>query len=354
MKSVNQRSSPPGHPSAEHALLERLKRYIDHTPSRRYPIGIGDDCAVRAGRDGEALVLTTDSLVEDVHFTLSTITFDELGRKAMAVNLSDCAAMGAEPESALVDIVFPTRGRNVEARIRGIYQGFRQSCRRYGHRIVGGNLSAGPCWVISITLIGRMSAGRRPLLRTGARPGDGLWVSGQPGEAAAGLAALKRWARPRVPQPYRPLVRRHLAPVPRVKLGGSLAGDAAVHCLIDISDGISKDASTLGFENRLGIALDAGHFPASAAMKRLSSQLGLNWQDWFLHGGEDYELLFAAGPAFDPERHAHAGGVRLTRVGAFLRAPQGLFVADAHGRHRVALRGWDHLRACTKSSPGRR
>jgi thiamine-monophosphate kinase len=250
--------------------------------------------------------------------------------------------------------VFPAKGRNVEACIRGIYQGFRSSCRRHGHGIVGGNLSVGPCWMISITLIGRTNGGRRPLLRTGARPGDGLWVSGQPGEAAAGLAALKRWARPRVPQPYRPLVRRHLAPVPRVELGRSLAADPAVHCLIDISDGISKDAATLGFENRLGIELDAGRFPASAPMRRLSLQLGLTWQDWFVHGGEDYELLFGAGPAFEPSRHTRASGVSLTRIGAFVRAPQGLFMTDTRGRHRVAPRGWDHLKAGARGSAGRR
>ena len=131
------------YPSQEYALLKGLEPYLNFTKSARYPIGIGDDAAIRNSRGKEALVFTADAMVENVHFSLAYMTFAELGFKAMCINLSDCAAMGARPDGALAQIVFPQslRGREVSKAMRAIYSGFRKACAAWNFPIIGGNLS---------------------------------------------------------------------------------------------------------------------------------------------------------------------------------------------------------------------
>ena len=184
-------------PSSEYRLLESLKPFLNYRKNTRYPLDIGDDAAIRTCSKGEQLVITADSFVQNVHFSLSYMTLEEAGYKTAAINLSDCAAMAAVPDGALIQVIFPKTlpPRSIVAGTKQLYKGLSRACRKWDFPIVGGNLSAGPCWIIDMTLLCRKEKRGRLLLRTGAKNGEGLWVTGTPGDSAAGLAALRKWGR---------------------------------------------------------------------------------------------------------------------------------------------------------------
>jgi thiamine-monophosphate kinase len=341
---------PDTYPSDEYRLLDALKPFLNFRKSRRYPIPIGDDAAIRKCGPAETLVLTADSFVENVHFSFGNMTHAEVGYKAMAVNLSDCAAMGARADGALVQVIFPGNGdvRQREGTLKGIYKGLFGACRKWDFPVIGGNLAKGPCWIIDITLIGRCETGNRLLRRTGARNNDGLWVTGMPGQSGAGRACLEEWGSAgRTPVTYRHLVGKHVRPVPRIEIGCRLASDPSVHAAIDISDGVSKECWTLSYENSLGVVLTADGVDACAsrAMKRLGDHLRRSWLEWVFNGGEDYELLFAASNAFDPSPLINKFKIPVTQIGAFTKSVDGVVVRDVTGSARsIEKGGWDHLR----------
>lgn len=319
-------------------MIDTLRKYCNVAAGRKYALGIGDDAAVRLCH-GERMVLTGDILVEGVHFSLEYMTLPEVGYKALAVNLSDCAAMGARPDSVLVQVVLP-EGRARDRELRSLYRGVRKVCERFDISVVGGDLSKGPCWVLAVTALGVALPRHRLLRRDGARVGDGLWVTGRPGESAAGLAALRKWgSRKRMPARFRPLARRHIAPTPRVVEGVRLSRDVHVHAMIDISDGVSKECRTLCARSRVGIALDITSCLVSRAIRGLADLIEASWTDWFLYGGEDYELLFAASEEFDPAGYP---GMSLFRLGT-VTARQGVVEArDWNGtRIKVEAKAWD-------------
>ncbi|MBD3319562.1 MAG: thiamine-phosphate kinase [Chitinivibrionales bacterium] len=327
------------YPSLEYGLLERLKPYLNFKPSKAYPFGIGDDAAVRQNREKEKIILTTDTLVEDTHFSLEYMTLRETGYKAMVSNISDCAAMGAMPESALVTVVFPAKHAHVlENRIKKIYEGLYDACLQWDTRIIGGDTIAGPCWIISITLIGRALG--RVLKRGQAKPGDSLWVTGMPGESAAGLAAIRKWGRKRAMPRFQTLIDRHVRPQPRVEYGAWLAGNRYVHACIDVSDGISKECATMAYDSGCGIILELDSLPFSHEMIQLGDACKTSPREWFLHGGEDYELLWSAAPrfvpAFDLCNATRIGTVTDKASGVSVRQPEG-------GAVRIVSKGWDHL-----------
>lgn len=335
-------------PSFEYRLLDSLKPYLNYKRTAGYPAGIGDDAAIRICKSKEKLILTADSFVQDVHFRLEHMSFEEIGYKAMAINLSDCAAMGALPDSALVQIIFPKaiRGKKTESLIKQMYKGLFAACRKWNFPIIGGNLSAGPCWIVDITLVGRLGKNAKFLRRMGARSGDALWVTGYPGESGAGLAALRKWGRAgKVPARYASLVKRHLRPVPRIEIGLTLGKDPLVHAAIDVSDGISKECHTLSFENKLGIVLDIDLSCVSPAMRRLADMVGTSWQEWFFSGGEDYELLFSASKRFNPDGLVRRYGVPITQIGIVAGTKPGVSLFCENGKRiPVKKNGWDHLR----------
>lgn len=331
-------------PSTEFEIINELQQISGSFRNDAYQIGIGDDAAVRCTQGTEKLVLTTDVSVEDVHFSLKTMSLQEAAYRTMVSNISDCAAMGARPDSALVQLVFPEKSEELKEKILSVYRGFSQACCRWQFPIVGGDLSAGKQWVFGITLLGRVSEGQRILQRKGARAGDNLWVSGFPGRSAAGFEALKRWGRENVPSRFNELVINHVKPVPRVEAALILAADPQVHAMMDLSDGLSKDCRTLSYENELGIILKYDTLQIPKAMVQLSEEVGIGVQDWFLNGGEDYELLFAASGEFNPLSIApqHSGG--LFCIGRFTDDREGLFLEKDSLISEVVGCGWDHFR----------
>jgi len=332
------------YPSEEYRLLEGLKKYCNFTPGKRYPVGIGDDAAIRRCLKGEQLVLTADILVENIHFSFDYMSPGEIGYRAMAANISDCAAMGAAADSALIQMVFPAQGgkRIVENMILKMYTGIYRACKRWGFPVIGGDLSSGPCWVIAVSLTGRKNAAGRLLKRTGCRVGDDLWVSGIPGMSEAGLDVLKKWGRARFPAEYRRLVQAHIAPKPDIDLGLKLAADTTVHAAIDLSDGISKECYTLCHENGVGIDLKPGRDCVPGPLEMMSTAFDKPASYWFLYGGEDYKLLFTASRRFDPDRYR---GTDLYKIGEVTGKRGRVLFTDSDGTAGIVeKRAWDHLR----------
>ncbi|MDE2082099.1 MAG: thiamine-phosphate kinase [Burkholderiales bacterium] len=302
-------------------------------PVRRAALGVGDDCALLRPAPGQELAVSSDMLVEGRHF-LSTVPPERLGHKALAVNLSDLAACGAEPLAYTLALALP---RPDDAFLAGLAQGLFTLAEAHGIELVGGDTTAGPL-NLCLTVIGQVPPGQA-LLRSGARPGDDLWVSGQLGDARL---ALEVWrGRVTLPGAAFEQVRRAMElPQPRVALGLALRGLAT--SAIDLSDGLLGDLGHVLQRSGVGAAVEVDALPCSAVLA--AQPLALR-RTCLLAGGDDYELLFTADPAQrDAVRAAGAGaGVAVTRCGR-IEAEPGLRLRDADG-HAVAgpFRGFDHF-----------
>jgi thiamine-monophosphate kinase len=332
----------------EFALIARLTAGL---PTRAdVALGVGDDAALLdlSGFAADSLLVATcDAQVEGEHFTIGVATPEEIGHKALAVNLSDLAAMGAEPLWALVSLLLP-RALEV-ATLDGVYTGLRSLAVRYTVALVGGNVSAtaGPL-VIDVTALGRVPRDQA-LTRAGGRPGDLVLVTGTLGAAAAGvllqggdsrLDAVSAAARARARTAL-------VSPQPRLAEGRALATSGVVTAMLDVSDGLAADLSHLCAASQVGAELDADAIPVDPAALAVARALGRDAVRMALEGGEDYELAFTVGPdavegALEAVRAV--GGVarvigRLTEPGLGLR----LFYADG-SIEELAPRGWDHLR----------
>ncbi len=322
----------------EFALIERL-RHLVPAAGPGVVIGIGDDAAV-VQLSGQVLA-TCDVQVEGVHFTRDLCAPPDIGWRALAVNLSDIAAMGGTPRYALASLLLPP-----ETPVRvldGIYAGLAEIASSYGVVVVGGNISRTPGTLgIDVTLLG--DAGR-VLSRTGARPGDGIWVTGAVGKAAAGLYLL-RHPEVRVPGGDA-LAAAYRRPVPRVGAGQTLAGMEAVTAMIDTSDGTARDLLHVADASGVGVRLDLGRLPLDPGIVAAARAAGRDPEVWALGGGEDYELLFTAGPGFDVPAAGlgRTTGVPVTRIGDVLRPDDGRWAVGRDGT-RVPLlpAGWDHFR----------
>ena len=278
------------------------------------------------------LAVSSDMLVEGRHF-LSTVAPDRLGHKALAVNLSDLAACGAEPLAFTLALALP---RGDDAFAAGLAQGLFVLADEHGIEIVGGDTTAGPL-NICITVFGQVPPGQA-LLRSGARPGDELWVSGTLGDARLALEVFRGTAA--LSGEDFEIVRRAMElPQPRVALGLALRGLAS--SAIDLSDGLVGDLGHVLQRSGVGARVDVDALPRSAVLARQSTALQ---HECLLAGGDDYELLFTAPAArhTDIEAAARRAGVRVTPCGVISREP-GLQIVDREGRVLPGRRGFDHF-----------
>ncbi len=291
-------------------------------------LGIGDDAALLAPPPGRQLVVTADTLNDGVHFPHGTSPAD-LGWKALAVNLSDLASMGAEPAWCTLSLSLP---QSDAVWIDGFLDGFLALAGEHGIALVGGDTTRGPLSV-SVTAMGFVDAGRA-LRRDGARVGDDVWVTGTLGDAAGALALLER-------DPAHVLRTRLDRPTPRMRAGLALVGLA--NACVDVSDGLLADLGHIASQSGMAAQVDVGALPVSEALRasfdeatRLAMQAG---------GGDDYELCFTA--PFE----ARAGiaavslqlGLRITRIGCIM-AGEGVHPLDADGRTwSPPRRGYDHF-----------
>ena len=274
-------------------------------------VGIGDDAAVLTG--DPAIVATHDLLIEGVHFRRETTGPEDLGHRCLAVNLSDLAAMGAEPVAALVGLGLPANGSTETT--DGLYRGMEALAARVGATIAGGDISASPTFVVAVTAIGRIPAGRGPVRRSEARPGDVLAVTGSLGGSAAGLAVLDD---PSLSSGIdedaaREALRRHRRPEARLAEGRLLA-EAGATAMLDISDGLGVDAERLARSSDVAIEIDLDRLPIDPSAAALASALGSDPRLMAWSGGEDYELLVALPPA-TAERTAASLPAGLTVIG---------------------------------------
>ena len=332
-------------PSEEYHLLNGLKEFFNFSPDNRFPVGAGDDAAVRHCDKDEQLVLTGDTLVENVHFSLIYMNIEEVGYKAMVANISDCAAMGTTVDSAIIQVVFPDTfdKKQVESALKKLYTGIKRACITWNLPVVGGDISKGPCWMIAVSLTGRKNSGGRILKRTGAVVGDDLWVTGVPGKSAAGLEVLKKWGRNAIPDAYQDLAFSHIEPTVQIDTGLKLANDSSVHAVIDLSDGISKECYTLCYDNKVGITLSPGEDCLPESVEKLSDLFNKSWYEWFLYGGEDYELLFTASENFDPSKY---NDITLYKIGKITDNKNTVIFEGFTGKSFIVeKRAWDHLRS---------
>ena len=250
--------------------------------------GIGDDCAVFGPYSGRVLLFTTDMLVEDIHFLMDKITPYQLGWKAIAVNLSDIAAMGGRPLFILLSLGIPVE-MNVEL-IQDIYKGMKDICEHYRVNILGGDTVASPDkLIINISLIGDAKE-KEVIYRSGARPGDKIYLTGNVGDSAAGLKILKTEISP--PNSIGShFIKVHNEPKPLIETGRIIATSGLASAMIDLSDGLLSDLGHICKESGVGAMLFRSKIPLSSELKLLASLANFNPLDIALSGGEDYLLL---------------------------------------------------------------
>jgi len=344
---------------SETDLIRQIRRRAGKQSALDLRLGIGDDCALLRLRPGEELALTTDLSIAGRHFELDLHPPESIGHRALARGLSDLAAMGARPVAAFLSLGIP---RNLTGHwLTRFLDGFLSLAARYETPLAGGDLAESPLPVADIVLTGAVPHGKA-LLRSGARAGDLIYVTGMLGGSSAGLAQLKQLAQPKKPASLRNLLsakRRlgtqpqppripaelqealapHLYPEPRIAQGLFLLRHSKATAAIDLSDGLSTDLAHLCAESGVAAEIDAALLPIHAAATPPAATL-----EQALHGGEDYELLFTAPPsARVPRRIA---GVPVAQIGRISRARAGrppVTLLTASGSQPLAPRGWQHF-----------
>jgi thiamine-monophosphate kinase len=314
----------------ERAIIDRIRAKVPPPPAW-VAVGIGDDAAVVRQERNRADVITTDALVEGIHFDRAYVPPAAIGHKALAVNLSDLAAMGAEPRAALLSLVLPAalRVADLDAMIDGLLA----LAARHGVALVGGNIarSPGPL-LLDVTATGAVKP-RRVLTRSGAQPGDDIYVSGTVGAAAAGLVLCRERGLAPLPaanpdgvdpaEGQEACLLRFLRPEPRMRLGSLLGRTGVATSCMDLSDGLADAVRQVAAASHTGAIIEADALPVpDAAREVLARASGGAWLEAAIAGGEDYELLFTASPRRRRKVQSvlqHARGLACTRIGRVTR-----------------------------------
>jgi thiamine-monophosphate kinase len=321
----------------EFGLISRIEGWLraaGNSPGESgLRLGVGDDCAAWQWPPGLQLA-TVDTLVEGVHFTRALTDWASLGWKALAVNLSDIAAMGGEPRYGLVSLSLSpdTEVADVES----FYGGMLELAVMTGTTIVGGNITAAPQFVAGVTVIGAATDGKI-LTRSGARIGELVAVTGYPGTAAAGLALLQG-GQPVNADISEAIYRAWRRPMPRLAEGRALLR-AGVSAAIDISDGIGRDLGHICASSGVGARLRAVDLPVASGVREIFGERAVNLA---LGGGEDYELLFTAGEELMAVI-SRTFDCPVTVIGE-ITAGDGIMIVDSEGRETDAVaEGWEHF-----------
>jgi len=327
-------------------LVRLMRRIVERSPAERVETGIGDDTAVLLPQPGARLLATTDLIVEDVHFRRAWASPFDIGWKAMAVNLSDIAGKGGHPLWALVGLALPAPADPVE--VEALYEGMRRAAAPHGAAIVGGDTSVSPRgWFVNVTLLGEHLG--VPRLRSAAQPGDAVAVTGTLGRSAAGLAALEA-GRARLgamrPETIEAVTTAHLRPTARVAEGRWLGAAAAVHAMMDCSDGLATDLAHICRESGVGARVELDRLPVDPAAREVAGALGADALSWATSGGEDFELLLTCEPAsVDALRDGlgRATGTALTVVGEIEAFANGVTFLGAGGLRVAIPAGYEHF-----------
>jgi len=316
----------------EFGLIERIreknKKAVHHSGT---VVGIGDDCAVVKCRN-ENLLFTTDTLVENVHFSKKYYSFFDIGYKSLAVNLSDIAAMGGMPLYALVTAGFPAETKVKDA--DEIYRAIRKLATEFNVEIIGGDTVKSPAaLIISITLIGKTIFGSG-IKRSGAVAGDLIFTTGNFGDSSAGLYLLQKGI-----SDYKELKKKHLNPYPRIKEGFFIAKSGFATSMIDSSDGFDKSVRFICQESKVGCKIYLDKIPVSDEFKSFASDFRLPTSDFILFGGEEYELIFTVPPGKKSYFEK-----RFYEVGKITKDKKIIYLNSNNKKVNLKNNGYDHFK----------
>jgi thiamine-monophosphate kinase len=322
----------------ERELIEHI-RQLTGSAADGVLLGIGDDCAVIEKDRDNVWLLTMDTLIESIHFNCAWHPPELLGRKAVAVNVSDIAAMGGRPLFVLLSFGLPANFADDWA--KRFSQGLAAACREHGCLLIGGDTVCSPAGVsLTLTVIGEMRK-EQVLYRHGAKVGDTVFVSGPLGWSAAGLALLQA-EKTLADAEWRQLILAHLDPQPRVALGHFLAQSGLVHAMMDMSDGLATDLAHICTASGVGAVLEADLLPGKNALTAAGELLHQDVLPWQLSGGEDYELLFTAADSERLRQLTAAQGWIIHPVGT-IREGRGVALRRGAAEELVSFQGFDHF-----------
>jgi thiamine-monophosphate kinase len=322
----------------EDELIGKLHAIVERAAPSALLVGIGDDAAVWQPSRSHRSVITTDALIEDVHFTRAAMSAADVGHRALASNLSDIAAMGAKP--VLATIAFGVGPGADEDWILACYRGIAALAERAKCAIAGGDIVRSPAITIAITIVGEVRASNLKL-RSGMQPGDAIAVTGPLGSSRAGLAVAVEHPELADEDAAAGALRAFRTPEPRLAEGAWLAASRNVRAMMDTSDGLSTDLARMARASKLGATIET--LPIAVGTRAIAQRAGASADEWALDGGEDFELLVAVAPrAFThlAGRFHARFGKPLLRVGT-ATSEAGLRHADGRA---ITSAGWDHLR----------
>ncbi|MBT3351347.1 MAG: thiamine-phosphate kinase [Nitrospinaceae bacterium] len=329
----------------EFALIERLRSKL--TKSLEGPnviVGIGDDAAVLDAGDGKCWVVSCDAQVQGTHFPKTGASGFSVGHKGLAVNISDVASMGARPLYALISLGV-TDDTSLEF-LDEVYEGINAKAEQWGLAVVGGNVTRteGP-FFIDVFITGEV-ARENLLLRSGARPGDLILVTGNLGDAAAGFYILNH---PELKIGYESrtmLTFAHQRPQPRVREAQAISALCKATAMMDISDALAGDVEHICKASEVGAVIWEHELPISTAALDLASIVQVDPKEWALYGGEDYQLLLTAPVSEVPalqEAVRSVGGGSLTPIGEILLPSEGILIKKRSGTEPLEVKSWDHF-----------
>lgn len=311
--------------------------------------GIGDDAAVLRSTPGKETVITADLLVEDIDFRRTTTPPYLLGHKALAVSLSDIAAMGARPLWSMISIGVPEDVWQTDF-VERLYDGLLDLANRYGVQLIGGDTSRTNERIVIDSIVSGECTAKMAVMRSGARPGDQIFVTGSLGAAAAGLRLIERGAHLAEQnladddsQKLDHVLLRQLRPEPRVGWGIVLGEERLATSMIDLSDGLSSDLNHLCTASNVGALIDSALLPVDDRVTELCGRRALDPLQLALHGGEDFELLFTVKPEAVARLPKRVDGVEIKRIGEITESARGVRVSEGPRVWELKPGGWVHF-----------
>jgi thiamine-monophosphate kinase len=351
-------SSNDSHCRSEFDFIDYIRHRMDKIAEYSSPAsapyssplsrGIGDDAAVIRQLAGRDTVVTTDLLVEDIDFQRNATPAAELGHKALAISLSDIAAMGGRPRWSLLSIGIPQDIWDSNF-VDDFYEGFFALAKRYDVALIGGDVSRTSDKIVIDSIVLGECRSEQAVFRSGAKPGDRLFVTGSLGGSAAGLRLIQRGARVDLQLAddeewhlVKEVMLRHLRPEPRVGWGLILGQENLASAMIDVSDGLSSDLHHLCSESKVGAVIEAARLPVDPLVVKLSGRRALDPLILALNGGEDFELLFTVSVENASRLPKKVDGISLTCIGE-INATGGIRVAEASRVWNLDPGGWEHF-----------
>lgn len=345
----DEHDTPVNSVRSEFDFINALRGRVTTETSSSLIAGIGDDAAVLRSTPGKETVITADLLVEDIDFRRTTTPPYLLGHKALAVSLSDIAAMGARPLWSMVSIGVPEDIWQTDF-VERLYDGLLNLAAHYGVQLIGGDTSrTNERLVIDSIVSGECTAGMA-VLRSGAQAGDQIFVTGSLGAAAAGLRLIERGAHLAEQnladddsQKLDHVLLRQLRPEPRVGWGIVLGEERLATAMIDLSDGLSSDLNRLCTASNVGALIDSASLPVDDRVTELCGRRALDPLQLALHGGEDFELLFTVKPENAARLPRRVDGVEIKRIGTILSAQAGVKITEGSRVWELKAGGWIHF-----------